>query len=253
MDIQMRTNAPHIFAIGDIVGQPCWRTRRGTRRGTGGRGPPADCRGTKELASAALTPVIPSGGLPPPKRPGGGLTEEQAARRGIKVPEGLFPWAGGPAIANGHEGLYQAAVRRQPRSRIRGRRAGRGHGKILGGGMVGTHAGDMIGEIALAIEMGADRCRHRQDHPPASDAGREHRHGGGSGAWQLHGCAACAQVSPQPSYLTRPELATVRALCFAYPNNRRRILCICTVFMQPLPSPSSTTHATPNARCSTKR
>jgi len=70
------------------------------------------------------------------------------AKHGVK--KGLFPWtASGRAIANGRdEGVTKLLFDDSPEAH--------GHGKILGGGMVGTHAGDMIGEIALAIEMGAD-------------------------------------------------------------------------------------------------
>ena len=69
---------------------------------------------------------------------------------GIKVRKGLFPWtASGRAIANGRdEGFTKLLFDDSPEAH--------GHGKILGGGIVGTHAGDMIGEVALAIEMGAD-------------------------------------------------------------------------------------------------
>ena len=79
-----------------------------------------------------------------------GLTEDQAKAQGIKVKKGLFPWtASGRAIANGRgEGVTKLLFDDSPEAH--------GHGKILGVGMVGTHAGDMIGEIALAIEMGAD-------------------------------------------------------------------------------------------------
>ena len=67
-------------------------------------------------------------------------------------------------------------------------------------------------------------------------------------------CRLRANKTSLQATLTRPELATVRALCFAcHPNNRRRILCICTVFMSTTANPNSTTRATPNARCSTKR
>ncbi|MEO5794103.1 MAG: hypothetical protein ABIP34_03490, partial [Rhodoferax sp.] len=70
--------------------------------------------------------------------------------QGIKVKKGLFPWnASGRAIANGRdEGVTKLLFDDSPEAH--------GNGKILGGGMVGTHAGDMIGEVALAIEMGAD-------------------------------------------------------------------------------------------------
>ena len=69
-----------------------------------------------------------------------------------------FPWAAsGRAIANGRdEGFTKLLFDDSPEAGSGDGHAGRGHGKILGGGMVGTHAGDMIGEIALAIEMGAD-------------------------------------------------------------------------------------------------
>jgi hypothetical protein len=120
-----------------------------------------------------------------------------------------------------------------------GRPDAHGHGKILGGGMVGIHAGDMIGEVALAIEMGADAV-DIGTHPPPPNAGREHRHGSGSCARQLHGRgAACAEVNSQPKWPLafddkaqtaisneKPELATVRALCFAYSIHRCKILCI---------------------------
>jgi len=77
-----------------------------------------------------------------------GLTEDQAKAQGIKIEKGLFPWtASGRAIANGRdEGFTKLLFDASPEG---------GH-RILGGGIVGTHAGDMIGEIALAIEMGAD-------------------------------------------------------------------------------------------------
>ena len=76
--------------------------------------------------------------------------QDQAKAQGVKVKKGLFPWAAsGRAIANGRdEGVTKLLFDDSPEAH--------GHGKILGGGMVGTHAGDMIGEIALAIEMGAD-------------------------------------------------------------------------------------------------
>jgi len=79
-----------------------------------------------------------------------GLTEDQAKAQGIKVKKGVFPWtASGRAIANGRdEGVTKLLFDDSPEAH--------GHGRILGGGIVGTHAGDMIGEIALAIEMGAD-------------------------------------------------------------------------------------------------
>jgi dihydrolipoamide dehydrogenase len=89
--------------------------------------------------------VIPSVAYTDPEVAWVGLTEEDARKQGIKVKKGMFPWAAsGRAIANGRdEGftklLFDAETQR-----------------IVGGGIVGTHAGDLISEVALAIEMGAD-------------------------------------------------------------------------------------------------
>ena len=112
-----------------------------------GEGPPK----VAPLVSAAFNAsVIPSVAYTDPEVAWVGLTEDQAMAQGIKVKKGLFPWtASGRAIANGRdEGVTKLLFDDSPEAH--------GHGKILGGGMVGTHAGDMIGEIALAIEMGAD-------------------------------------------------------------------------------------------------
>ncbi len=116
-------------------------------------------QGNKELASAAFNArVIPSVAYTDPEVAWVGLTEDQAKAQGIKVKKGLFPWAAsGRAIANGRdEGFTKLLFDDSPEAGSGDGHAGRGHGKILGGGMVGTHAGDMIGEVALAIEMGAD-------------------------------------------------------------------------------------------------
>ncbi len=74
-----------------------------------------------------------------------GLTEEQCKAQGIRYGKGVFPWAAsGRAIANGRDEGFVKLLFDESTHRI------------VGGGIVGTHAGDMIGEIALAIEMGAD-------------------------------------------------------------------------------------------------
>jgi len=146
VDIQMRTNVPHIFAIGDIVGQPMLAHKAVHEAHVAAEVIAGEQKGDKALASAAFNArVIPSVAYTDPEVAWVGLTEDQAKAQGIKVKKGLFPWnASGRAIANGRdEGftklLFDAETHR-----------------ILGGGMVGTHAGDMIGEVALAIEMGAD-------------------------------------------------------------------------------------------------
>ena len=151
VDVQMRTNAPHIFAIGDIVGQPMLAHKAVHEAHVAAEVIAGELQGNKELASAAFNArVIPSVAYTDPEVAWVGLTEEQAKAQGIKVKKGLFPWAAsGRAIANGRdEGFTKLLFDDSPEAH--------GHGKILGGGIVGTHAGDMIGEIALAIEMGAD-------------------------------------------------------------------------------------------------
>ncbi len=151
VDIQMRTNVPHIFAIGDIVGQPMLAHKAVHEAHVAAEVIAGELQGNKELASAAFNArVIPSVAYTDPEIAWVGLTETEAKAQGIKVKIGLFPWAAsGRAIANGRdEGVTKLLFDDSPEAH--------GHGKILGGGIVGTHAGDMIGEIALAIEMGAD-------------------------------------------------------------------------------------------------
>ena len=151
VDIQMRTNVPHIFAIGDLVGQPMLAHKAVHEAHVAAEVIAGEQQGDKGLASAAFNArVIPSVAYTDPEVAWVGLTEDQAKAQGIKVKKGLFPWsASGRAIANGRdEGFTKLLFDDSPEAH--------GHGRILGGGMVGTHAGDMIGEIALAIEMGAD-------------------------------------------------------------------------------------------------
>ncbi len=151
VDIQMRTNVPHIFAIGDIVGQPMLAHKAVHEAHVAAEVIAGELQGNKELASAAFNArVIPSVAYTDPEVAWVGLTEDQAKAQGIKVKKGLFPWAAsGRAIANGRDEGFTKLL-------FDDSEEAHGHGKILGGGIVGTHAGDMIGEIALAIEMGAD-------------------------------------------------------------------------------------------------
>lgn len=138
VDSQMRTNVPHIFAIGDLVGQPMLAHKA-----------VHEAHVAAEAAAGHKThfdaTVIPSVAYTDPEVAWVGITEDEAKVKGIKLEKGHFPWAAsGRAVANGRdEGftklLFDAETHR-----------------IVGGGIVGTHAGDMIGEIALAIEMGAD-------------------------------------------------------------------------------------------------
>ena len=151
VDIQMRTNVPHIFAIGDIVGQPMLAHKAVHEGHVAAEVIAGELKGDEALARSAFNArVIPSVAYTDPEVAWVGLTEDQAKAQGIKVKKGLFPWnASGRAIANGRdEGFTKLLFDDSPEAH--------GHGRILGGGIVGTHAGDMIGEIALAIEMGAD-------------------------------------------------------------------------------------------------
>ena len=151
VDQQMRTNVPHIFAIGDVVGQPMLAHKAVHEGHVAAEVVAGELLGNHELAMSAFDArVIPSVAYTDPEVAWVGLTEDQAKQQGIKVKKGLFPWAAsGRAIANGRdEGFTKLLFDDSPEAHS--------HGKILGGGIVGTHAGDMIGEIALAIEMGAD-------------------------------------------------------------------------------------------------
>ncbi len=151
VDIQMRTNVAHIFAIGDVVGQPMLAHKAVHEAHVAAEVIAGELQGKPELACSAFNArVIPSVAYTDPEVAWVGLTEDQAKAQGIKVKKGLFPWtASGRAIANGRdEGVTKLLFDDSAEAH--------GHGKILGGGIVGTHAGDMIGEIALAIEMGAD-------------------------------------------------------------------------------------------------
>jgi dihydrolipoamide dehydrogenase len=138
VDIQMRTNVPHIFAIGDIVGQPMLAHKAVHEAHVA-----AEVAAGEKAAFDAR--VIPSVAYTDPEVAWVGLTEDEAKAKGVKLKKGLFPWtASGRAIANGRdEGFTKLLFDAESH-------------RILGGGIVGTHAGDMIGEIALAIEMGAD-------------------------------------------------------------------------------------------------
>ncbi|MEJ5897158.1 dihydrolipoyl dehydrogenase [Aquabacterium sp. G14] len=151
VDVQMRTNVPHIFAIGDLVGQPMLAHKAVHEAHVAAEVVAGELLGDEKLAKTQFDArVIPSVAYSDPEVAWVGLTEDQAKAQGIKVKKGLFPWsASGRAIANGRdEGFTKLLFDDSPEAH--------GHGRILGGGIVGTHAGDMIGEIALAIEMGAD-------------------------------------------------------------------------------------------------
>ena len=138
VDSQMRTNVPNIFAIGDIIGQPMLAHKAVHEAHVAAEA----AAGEKSHFDAR---VIPSVAYTDPEVAWVGLTEDEAKAQGIKLKKGQFPWtASGRAIANGRdEGFTKLLFDEES-------------GRIVGGGIVGTHAGDLISEIALAVEMGAD-------------------------------------------------------------------------------------------------
>jgi dihydrolipoamide dehydrogenase len=146
VDRQMRTSAAHIFAIGDIVGQPMLAHKAVHEGHVAAEVAAGEQIGDEHLQRAAFDArVIPGVAYTDPEVAWVGVTEDEARAKGLKVRKGLFPWsASGRAIANGRdEGFTKLLFDEQTH-------------RIVGGGIVGVNAGDMIGEIALAIEMGAD-------------------------------------------------------------------------------------------------
>jgi dihydrolipoamide dehydrogenase len=138
VDRQMRTNVPHIFAIGDVVGQPML-AHKATHEG---KLAAEVAHGEKRAWDAR---VIPSVAYTDPEVAWVGLTEGQAQAQGIAYEKASFPWAAsGRSLAIGRdEGFTKLLF--DP-----------GTHRVIGGGIVGTNAGDLISEVALAIEMGSD-------------------------------------------------------------------------------------------------
>jgi dihydrolipoamide dehydrogenase len=138
VDNQMRTNVPHIFAIGDIIGNPMLAHKAVHE----GHVAAEAAAGEKSYFDAR---VIPSVAYTDPEVAWVGVTEDEAKAKGMKVGKGVLPWAAsGRAIANGRDEGFTKLIFDETTHRI------------VGGGIVGTHAGDLISEVALAIEMGAD-------------------------------------------------------------------------------------------------
>ena len=181
VDIQMRTNVPHIFAIGDIVGQPMLAHKAVHEGHVAAEAAAGEVLGDDTLRRASFNArVIPSVAYTDPEVAWVGLTEDQAKAQGIAVKKGHFPWtASGRAIANTRdEGFTKLLFDAQTH-------------RILGGGIVGTHAGDMIGEVALAIEMGADEVDIGKTIHPHPTLGESI----GMAAEIAHG--TCTDVPPQ--------------------------------------------------------
>ena len=138
VDRQMRTNVPHIFAIGDIVGQPML-AHKATHEG----------KLAAEVAAGEkkewVARVIPSVAYTDPEIAWVGVTETEAKAKGLKIGVGKFPWAAsGRAIGIGRTEGFTKLIFDDASHRI------------IGAGIVGVHAGDLIAEAALAIEMGCE-------------------------------------------------------------------------------------------------
>jgi dihydrolipoamide dehydrogenase len=138
VDKQMRTNVPHIFAIGDIVGQPML-----AHKATHEAKVAAEVIAGHKAAFDAR--VIPAVAYTDPEVAWAGLTEIEAKAKGIAFEKGLFPWAAsGRSLSLGRDDGFTKLLFDPVTHRL------------LGGGIVGPNAGDLISEVAVAIEMGAD-------------------------------------------------------------------------------------------------
>lgn len=138
VDNQQRTGQSHIFAIGDVVGQPMLAHKAVHE----GKVAAEVAAGQNRFFDAR---VIPSVAYTDPEVAWVGVTETEAKAKGLKIHKGVFPWAAsGRALSNGRsEGLTKLIF--DPAD-----------DRVIGGAIVGTNAGDLISEVALAIEMGAD-------------------------------------------------------------------------------------------------
>ena len=138
VDKQLRTNVPHIFAIGDIVGQPML-----AHKATHEAKVAAEVIAGHKAAFDAR--VIPSVAYTDPEVAWAGLTETDAKARNIAFEKAVFPWAAsGRALSLGRDDGFTKLLFDPVTHRV------------LGGGIVGANAGDLISEVAVAIEMGAD-------------------------------------------------------------------------------------------------
>jgi dihydrolipoamide dehydrogenase len=138
VDAQQRTNVPHVFAIGDLTGPPLLAHRAMHQA-------KAAAEVAAGLAASFDARAMPSVAYTDPEVAWVGLTEADARRDGIAVQKTAFPWsASGRALGLGRgEGLTKLLF-------------AEGDGRLLGAGMVGAHAGDLVAEATLAIELGAD-------------------------------------------------------------------------------------------------
>ncbi|HSD00587.1 MAG TPA: dihydrolipoyl dehydrogenase [Casimicrobiaceae bacterium] len=155
VDKQMRTNVAHIHAIGDIVGQPML-AHKAVHEGH------VAAEAAAGQASFFDARQIPSVAYTDPEVAWAGLTEDECKAQGVKFGKAVFPWAAsGRAIANARDEGFTKLLFDETTHRI------------IGGGIVGTHAGDLISEISLAIEMGCDPAdigKTIHPHPTLSES-----------------------------------------------------------------------------------
>jgi dihydrolipoamide dehydrogenase len=155
VDKQMRTNVTNIFAIGDIIGQPMLAHKAVHE----GHVAAEAAAGHKAFFDAK---VIPAVAYTDPEIAWVGVTEDEAKQAGRKVSKSVFPWsASGRAIANGRDEGFTKLLFDDETHRI------------IGAGIVGTHAGDLISELALAVEMGCDATdigKTIHPHPTLSES-----------------------------------------------------------------------------------
>ena len=155
VDKQLRTNVPHIHAIGDIIGQPMLAHKAVHEAHVAAEA----AHGEKSFFDARQ---IPSVAYTDPEVAWAGKTEEECKAEGIKIGKAVFPWAAsGRAIANGRDEGFTKLIFDDATHRV------------IGGGIVGTHAGDLISEICLAIEMGCepgDIGKTIHPHPTLSES-----------------------------------------------------------------------------------
>ena len=155
VDRQMRTNVPHIHAIGDIVGQPMLAHKAVHEAHVAAEAAHGE-------ASFFDARQIPSVAYTDPEVAWAGKTEEECKAAGIRIGKAVFPWAAsGRAIANGRDEGFTKLIFEE------------GTRRVIGGGIVGTHAGDLISEVCLAIEMGcepADIGKTIHPHPTLGES-----------------------------------------------------------------------------------
>jgi dihydrolipoamide dehydrogenase len=155
VDSQRRTNVPHIFAIGDIAGAPML-AHKAVHEGH------VAAEAAAGMKSHFDAHVVPAVAYTDPEIAWVGVTEDEAKKGGLKIGTAKFPWsASGRAIANARDEGFTKLIFDAESHRI------------LGGGIVGTGAGDLVSELALAVEMGADATdigKTIHPHPTLSES-----------------------------------------------------------------------------------